>query len=96
MPVCSTTVLLLIPLSPFRRVESIWLDSLYFGCQGACGTCPSSAGTMKMGIERSLKVRTSPMGPLSPTPRTAMGVENSLQCGLVLVSTQCPACSLAC
>ncbi len=25
--------------------------------QGACGTCPSSAGTMKMGIERALKAR---------------------------------------
>ena len=23
--------------------------------QGACGTCPSSAGTMKMGIERALQ-----------------------------------------
>ena len=26
--------------------------------QGACGTCPSSAGTMKMGIERALQVQT--------------------------------------
>lgn len=25
--------------------------------QGACGTCPSSAGTMKMGIERALQVQ---------------------------------------
>ena len=25
--------------------------------QGACGTCPSSTATMKMGIERSLRVR---------------------------------------
>lgn len=24
--------------------------------QGACGTCPSSTATMKMGIERSLRV----------------------------------------
>ena len=26
--------------------------------QGACGTCPSSTATMKMGIERSLRVST--------------------------------------
>ncbi len=25
--------------------------------EGACGTCPSSTATMKMGIERALKVR---------------------------------------
>lgn len=31
--------------------------------QGACGTCPSSTATMKMGIERSLRVR-----PPTPSP----------------------------
>ncbi len=30
------------------------------GAQGACGTCPSSAGTMKMGIERALQARSFP------------------------------------
>lgn len=33
--------------------------------QGACGTCPSSAGTMKMGIERALQVK-QPNIPLHP------------------------------
>ena len=36
--------------------------------QGACGTCPSSTATMKMGIERSLRVGipVAPLSPLSP------------------------------
>ena len=34
--------------------------------QGACGTCPSSAGTMKMGIERALQVCGRPTTPLMP------------------------------
>lgn len=33
--------------------------------QGACGTCPSSTATMKMGIERSLRVRDYSALPLS-------------------------------
>ena len=33
--------------------------------QGACGTCPSSTATMKMGIERSLRVG-APHRPHSP------------------------------
>ncbi|KAK9833449.1 hypothetical protein WJX81_006415 [Elliptochloris bilobata] len=39
------------------NVEVVGIDSgvVMLRLQGACGTCPSSAGTMKMGIERSLK-----------------------------------------
>ena len=31
--------------------------------EGACGTCPSSTATMKMGIERALKVRAAAFAP---------------------------------
>ncbi|CAL8472276.1 g11818 [Coccomyxa elongata] len=37
------------------EVASISDGVVYLRLQGACGTCPSSAGTMKMGIERALQ-----------------------------------------
>ncbi|KAK9905518.1 hypothetical protein WJX75_001443 [Coccomyxa subellipsoidea] len=37
------------------EVASISDGIVYLRLQGACGTCPSSAGTMKMGIERALQ-----------------------------------------
>lgn len=39
-------------------VEVAGVDSgiITLRLQGACGTCPSSTSTLKMGIERSLRV----------------------------------------
>jgi Fe-S cluster biogenesis protein NfuA len=36
-------------------VSEIEGPNVYLQLQGACGTCPSSAMTMKMGLERGLK-----------------------------------------
>ena len=47
----------------FTIVWRKYCFQLLQGCtsfvQGACGTCPSSTATMKMGIERALKVESS-------------------------------------
>ncbi len=47
------------------RCFSVWqahrADKIDTGIQGACGTCASSTATMKMGIERALKVLPPPI-----------------------------------
>jgi len=62
------------------KVEHINTDtrSVYLVLEGACGSCPSSTTTMKLGIERVLKENFSGIGEVVAVDDPAAGVKKEL------------------
>lgn len=58
----------------FDHILAVLIPQVKLALQGACGSCPSSTTTMKMGIERVLNENFLNMGGVSASKRSLVTV----------------------